>query len=96
MTEPRLQADRLLIVGLLDRAEALYRQALARDPRDAAALIGLANCQAERGDLASAYALTLQVLDLDRRNATALRMEARISEILAGQGAPVRRPAWIR
>jgi tetratricopeptide (TPR) repeat protein len=95
VTERMLQADRLLIVGLVDQAAAIYRAALEADPKSEAALVGLANCEVEQGNMPGAYALALRALELDRSNNVALRMEARLSEVLAVRGQPVRRPAWI-
>lgn len=95
MNERLLQADRLLIVGLIDQAASIYREVLTADPSNSQALIGLANCQVEQGDMRGGYALALRALDVDRTNNVALRMEARLSEILATRGEPVRRPAWI-
>ena len=95
LNERLLQADRLLIVGLIDQAQRIYREVAAAEPRNLQALVGLANCQVEQGDLRGGYRLALQVLEIDRMNSVALRMEARLSEILATRGEPVRRPAWV-
>lgn len=95
MTERLLQADRLLIVGLVDQAAAIYRAALDADPANQAAIVGMANCEVEQGNMPGAYALALRALEIDRSNNVALRMEARLSEVLAARGQPVRRPAWI-
>ena len=95
MNERLLQADRLLIVGLIDQALKIYREVLDADPRNSQALVGLANCEVEQGDLRAGYATALRVLEIDRSNNVALRLEARLSEILATRGEPVRRPAWI-
>jgi thioredoxin-like negative regulator of GroEL len=95
MNERLLQADRLLIVGLIDQASRIYREVLDLDPRNSQALVGLANCEVERGDMLAGYHLALRALEVDRANNVALRMEARLSEIMATRGQPVRRPAWI-
>lgn len=95
MNERLLQADRLLIVGLIDQAGRIYRDVLDVEPRNSQALIGLANCEVEQGNLLAGYEFALRVLEVDRTNSVALRMEARLSEILATRGEPVRRPAWI-
>jgi thioredoxin-like negative regulator of GroEL len=95
MTDLLLDADRLLVVGLVDRAAELFRQAAEADPGSGAAIVGLANCELERGNMPGAYALALRALELDRNNSVALRLEARLSEVLATRGQPVRRPAWV-
>jgi hypothetical protein len=95
MIELLLQADRLLNVDQLDQAEALYRRAAEQDPQNAIAVVGLARCEAERGHELPAYELAVRALAIDPRNNMALRMEARLSEVLAARGRPVRRPEWI-
>lgn len=95
MKERLLQADRLLIVGLVDQAAAIYAEVLRAEPRNAQAIVGLANCAVEQGDPVRAYQLAVQALDVDRTNHVALRLEARLSETLAVRGQPVKRPAWV-
>ncbi|MGH2464757.1 MAG: tetratricopeptide repeat protein, partial [Candidatus Limnocylindrales bacterium] len=70
----------------------LYAQAAAADPKNAIAVIGLARVQLERGDEAGSHDLVLRALAIDPENATALRMEARLREVLAGEGHPVSPP----
>ncbi len=96
MTAERLlQADRLLIVGLTDRARPVYESVLAAEPNNAQAIIGLANCEIELGNERTAYDLAVRALGIDRTNDVARRMEARLAEVMATRGQPVRRPAWI-
>lgn len=95
MNDLLLQADRLLIVGMVEQAAAIYRRVIEAEPRSSQALVGLANCEVERGDLRGGYELALEALAVDRSNNVALRMEARLSEILATRGEPVSRPSWI-
>jgi thioredoxin-like negative regulator of GroEL len=92
MIELMLQAEQTLGLGLVDQAERLYAQAAAADPHNAIAIIGLARVQHERGDEAGSHALVLRALAVDPENATALRMEARLREVLAGQGRRVSPP----
>jgi len=90
-----LQADRLLNVDQLDAAEALYRRAAEQDPQNAIAVVGLARCEAGRGHERPAYDLAVRALAIDPHNNMALRMEARLSEVLTARGQAVERPAWI-
>ena len=92
MIELMLQAEQTLGLGLVDQAERLYAQAAAADPHNAIAIIGLARVQLERGDQAGSHALVLRALAVDPENATALRMEARLREVLAAEGQPVSPP----
>jgi Tfp pilus assembly protein PilF len=95
MIESLLQAERLLVVGQVDGAEKIYESTLAADPRNSIAMVGLARVALERGDDRLAYRHTCDALDIDRQNAAALRLEARLSEVLAARGEPVERPAWL-
>ena len=93
--ERLLDAERNLTVGLVDRAEAIYRSLTEADPRNAVAVVGLARCALERGDDLGAYELAVSALAVDPDDAMALRMEARLSEVLAARGTPVTRPAFV-
>lgn len=95
MIEQMLQAERLLTMGMLDQAENLYRRAADTDPRNAMALVGLSRVASERGDDLQAYEHACAALEIDPQNALALRLEARLSEMLATRGEPVERPPWI-
>ena len=95
MIETLLQADRLLLVGMLDEAEALYRRSAEADPLNAMAVVGLARVALERGQERVAYQRACDALAIDADDAVALRMEARLSEVLAARGEPVERPAFV-
>lgn len=95
MIEPLLQAERLLIHGQVDAAERIYASTIAADPHNSIAVVGLARVALERGDDRLAYRHACAALDIDRQNAAALRLEARLSEVLATRGEPVERPAWV-
>lgn len=86
MIESLLEGERLLLHGLVDRAERLYRGVLEQDPGNAIAMVGLARVAIERGDDWLAYRHACDALELDPDNAAALRLEARLSEILRGPG----------
>ncbi len=92
MIELMLQAEQTLGLGLVDQAEKLYAQAAAADPHNAIAIIGLARVQLERGDQVGAHALAIRALAVDPENTTAVRMEARLREVLAGTGRRVEPP----
>jgi thioredoxin-like negative regulator of GroEL len=93
--ERLLQADRLLVVGMIDQARALFSDVLAAEPGNARALVGLANCEIELGHDRAAYDLCVRALTIDRTNDVARRMEARLAEVMAMRGQPVQRPACI-
>jgi tetratricopeptide (TPR) repeat protein len=90
MIELLLQADRLFTVDLIDQAEAIYRRVAEQDPGNAIAVVGLARCALAREDDREAYQLAAQALAIDPRNDMARRMEARLSEIFASRGEPLR------
>ena len=96
MIELLLQAEGALGLGLLERAEQIYWQAIARDPQNAIAVVGLARVAIERGDERTALAFGRRALDIDPENAVARRLTARLEEVLAYRGeAPVPEPASV-
>jgi tetratricopeptide (TPR) repeat protein len=93
MIEPLLQAERLLTVGMLDQAEQHYERIAEQDPVNAIARTGLARVALERGDEVTAYRHARRAVELDPENGIALRLEARLSEVLGVRGEIVERPA---
>jgi tetratricopeptide (TPR) repeat protein len=100
-----LQAERLLLHGMLDQAEELYRRTAQQDPRNAIAVVGLARVCLERGDEAGALAHARAALAIDPENSAAIRLELRLTEVLATRAAdgrpadppadaPAVPPAW--
>jgi tetratricopeptide (TPR) repeat protein len=81
-----LQAEGALSVGLLDRAEVLYRQVATADPRNAIAIVGLSRVALERGRQKEALELARRALTIDRENVAAQRMVQRLEEVLAYRG----------
>ena len=86
MIELLLQAERALSVGLLDRAEALYRQVAEADPRNSIAVVGLARVALERGGETEALGLARRALKIDPDNAAAQRMVQRLEEVIRYRG----------
>jgi tetratricopeptide (TPR) repeat protein len=95
MNEPLLHAERLLLMGMLDQAEAIYRRTAEQDPRDAIAVMGLARVAVERGEMEEAHARAAQALGIDPENAAAAAMETRTAELLGRRpgGDGLGRPA---
>ena len=89
MIELLLQAEGALSVGLLDRAEALYRQVIAADPRNSIAVVGLARVALERSDEVGALTLARRALAIDPENNAAQRMVQRLEEVLRNRGVSV-------
>ena len=86
MIELLLQAEGALSVGLLDRAEALYRQVIAADPRNSIAVVGLARVALERSDEVGALTFARRALGIDPENDAARRMVQRLEEVLRTRG----------
>lgn len=93
MIEQILQAERLIQVDRVADARGIYERVVELDPRNAIAIVGLAQCALADGDEAGAHALAAQALETDPSNDMARRMEARLSEVLIVQGKGVERPA---
>jgi tetratricopeptide (TPR) repeat protein len=83
MIERLLEADRLLALGLTDQAERIYWQAVETDPRNAIAVVGLARVASERGDDRTALEFARKALAIDPENPAAVRLTARLAEIVA-------------
>jgi len=86
MIELLLQAERQLSVGQLDAAERLYWQAIENDPKNSIAVVGLSRVALDRGDDRTAYEFARKALEIDPENAAALRLVARLGEVMAFRG----------
>jgi len=93
--EQLLQADRLLKVDQVEKAEATYQGIRDLDPSNAIAVVGLARCALARRDDGRAHELASDALRIDPENDMARRMEARLAEILTMRGEEVSRPALV-
>lgn len=93
MIELLLQAETALSLGLLDRAETLYRQVAAADPRNAIAVVGLARVALERRREIEALELARRALTIDPENSAARRMVQRLEEVLRHLGVEFPSPA---
>lgn len=93
MIEALLQAERLLIHGMVDQAEQIYANASAQDPHNAIAVVGLARVALERGQERVAYERALEALKIDPQNVAAQRLEARLAEVFAERAHPTGAPA---
>jgi tetratricopeptide (TPR) repeat protein len=88
MIEALLQAERLLVHGMVDQAEQIYENAIAQDPRNAIAVVGLARVALERGQERVAYERARQALEIDPQNVAAQRLEQRLAEVFAEREHP--------
>jgi len=86
MIELLLEAESALSLGMLDRAEILYRQVAGADPRNSIAVVGLARVTLERGDEPGALKLAKRALTIDPENTAAQRMTQRLEEVLRFRG----------
>ncbi|MEP7360846.1 MAG: tetratricopeptide repeat protein [Chloroflexota bacterium] len=93
MIEALLQAERLLVHGMVDQAEQIYANAIAQDPRNAIAVVGLARVALERGQERVAYERAREALDIDPLNIAAQRLEQRLAEVFAEREHPAAPPA---
>lgn len=88
MIELMLQAERALSMGMVDRAEQLYWQAIETDSRNGIAIVGLAKIAIERGDDATALLFARKALEIDPDNGAAQRITKRLEEAAAERGLP--------
>ncbi len=89
MIELLLEAERALSFGLVDRAERLYQQVAANDPRNSIAVVGLARIALERADDLGAYLLARRALAIDPENEAAQRLATRLEEVMRTRGEAV-------
>ncbi len=89
MIELLLQAERALSVGLVDQAERLYRSAIAADPHNSIAVVGLARVALERGDDVEAWSRSQEALRIDPENVAAQRLAERLDEVFAYRGESI-------
>jgi tetratricopeptide (TPR) repeat protein len=92
MIELLLEAESALSLGMLDRAEILYRQVAGADPRNSIAVVGLARVTLERGDEPGALGLARRALAIDPENTAAQRMTQRLEEVLRFRGTDLPAP----
>lgn len=86
MNEALLEAERALSLGLVDRAERLYREIAEAEPASGDAVVGLAWVALERGDVRGALRHAWRALAIDRDDDTARRLAARLEEVLTTRG----------
>jgi tetratricopeptide (TPR) repeat protein len=89
MIELLLAAERILATGDLDHAERLFAQVAAADPRNAIAVVGLAEVAAARGDEAGALEAARRALEIDPDNPAARRMIAALEPVATSTGSGV-------
>ncbi|HEX9550446.1 MAG TPA: tetratricopeptide repeat protein [Candidatus Limnocylindrales bacterium] len=99
MIELLLAAERMLAAGDPDHAERLFAQVAEADPRNAIAVVGLAEVAAARGDEAGATDHARRALEIDPENPAARRILERLGAITpqlepsAAPAEPAPRPA---
>lgn len=93
MIEALLQAERLLVHGMVDQAEGIYQRAIEQDPQNAIAVVGLARVALERGQERLAYERAREALAIDPENVAAQRLEARLAEVFAERDRPAEPPS---
>jgi tetratricopeptide (TPR) repeat protein len=74
MIELLLLAEGLLAQGEHDRAEHLFAQVAAADPRNAIAVVGLARVAQARGDVPAALEIARRALVIDPEDVAARRL----------------------
>ena len=93
MIEALLQAERLLVHGMVDQAEGIYQRAIEQDPQNAIAVVGLARVALERGQERLAYERAREALAIDPQNVAAQRLEARLAEVFTERDRPAEPPS---
>ena len=92
MIELLLVADRLLAAGDLDRAERIYQQVVEADPRNAIAVVGLAQVAHARGLSSTAEDHLWRALDIDPQDQAAQRLAMEWADGRAVPGEPAAEP----
>ena len=87
--EKQIQADRLLMYGLLDEAERMYADVLAAEPKNVEVAFGLARVALERGDEELAYERVNVAVAINPRFDDARRLSERLAEIIEARRSGV-------
>ncbi len=93
MIELLLVAGRLLAAGDLDRAERIYLQVVEADPRNAIAVVGLAQVAHARGFASAAKDFLSRALDIDPQDQAAQRLAMEWADGPATSGHSAAAPA---
>jgi len=93
MIERLLAAEAALSRDELDHAQRLFGQVVEADPRNAMAVVGLAQVLARRGDTEAARQLLAHALEIDPDEAAARRLLAELEAVPAQAPAPLPKEA---
>jgi len=93
MIERLLAAEAALSRDELDHAQRLFGQVVEADPRNAMAVVGLAQVLARRGDTEAARQLLAHALEIDPDEAAARRLLAELEAVPAQAPVAASAPA---